>query len=171
MEHPVLITTAIVVGVTAGVFSVCYWPRRGRTFDFDAGGKQGAFEDHAKRYQDLAKLVITLSTASVAFLVNFLVGLTTDKSNRGPYSLRLEEVSPWVITFLGLSTVSLLFFILFENMYYEDYVHSKYTESPEASRETYTAKKYAAVLTMAWTGLLWFLVAYGFVAIGLLRKS
>lgn len=42
----------------------------------------GGFEPHLKRYQDLAQLILTLATATVAFLVNFLVGLHVDE--KGP---------------------------------------------------------------------------------------
>jgi hypothetical protein len=158
--HPAATSLSIGASVFAVAFLLSYWPRRKKTFDFDVRGEFGAFEPHAKRYQDLAKLILTLSTASIAFVVNFLVGLTADAKTRSPYSLRLEAASPWVIAFLCLSTVSLLLFLLFENLFYEDYVHSKYTRNPSDSKETYTGRRYALNLTFAWTGLLWFFVAY-----------
>jgi hypothetical protein len=164
MKHPAVAAFSIAMVVFVVAFLICYWPRRKKTFDFDAGGEFGAFEPHAKRYQDLAKLVLTLSTASTAFLANFLVSLSADLKTRNPYSLRLEAASPWVIAFLCLSAVSLLLFMLFENLFYEDYVHCRYTRQPCDSKETYTGARYALNLTFGWTGLLWFLVAYATLA-------
>jgi len=160
MKHPVVIALGIAVVVFAVAFLICYWPRRKKTFDFDVRGEFGAFEPHAKRYQDLAKLVLTLATASIAFLVNFLVNLNADLKTRSSYSLRLEATSPWVIAFLCLSAMSLLLFLLFENLFYEDYVHSRYTRQPCDSKETYSGARYALNLTFGWTGLLWFFIAY-----------
>jgi len=163
MKYPALAASGIAIAVYCVAFFVCYWPRRGRTFNFDAREEFGAFEPHAKRYQDLAKLILTLSTASIAFLVNFLVNLNPN-AVRSAYSIRLEVASAWVIAFLCLSAISLLLFLLFENLFYEDYVHSKYTAHPRHSRETYTGARYAVNLTFGWTGLLWFFVAYAILA-------
>jgi hypothetical protein len=163
MKHPALAAAGIALAVDCVAFFICYWPRRARTFNFDPREEFGAFESHAKRYQDLAKLVLTLATASIAFLVNFLVNLNPS-GNRSAYSMRLEAASPWVISFLCISAVSLLLFLLFENLFYEDYVHSKYTSNPNDSRETYTGARYAMNLTFGWTGLLWFFMAYAIVA-------
>jgi hypothetical protein len=56
-------------------------------------GYKGAFEPHAKRYQALAKLVLTLAAASAAFLLSFLANIDISKP-RSSYSIRLEYVAP-----------------------------------------------------------------------------
>src|ERR1700751_1040363 len=124
MRHPTIWASGIATVVYAVAFFSCYLPRRGKTFNFDVRGEFGAFEPHAKRYQDLAKLILTLSTASIGFLVNFLVNLGPDAKARSPYSLKLEAASPWVIAFLCLSTTSGVLFLLAENLFYEDYFHA-----------------------------------------------
>lgn len=160
--RPILSTVVIWAVVSLVAYFVCCLPRRKMIFDFDPGGRHGEFEAHAKRYQALASLVLTLSTASIAFLLNFLVNLTAEARNRSLYSLKLESGSPRAIVLLCLSATCALLFLLFENLFYEDYVHSKYTPDPKKSKETYTGKRYALVLTLAWTGLLWFFFAYTF---------
>lgn len=111
--------------------------------------------------------MITLSTASVAFFLNFLVNLPADPKSRSVYSLRLESALPRSITFLCLSGACGLFFIFLENLFYEDYVHSKYTRDPEDSRETYTGVRYAVILALAGTGLILFLLAFASLAMKL----
>jgi hypothetical protein len=108
MKYPTLAASGIALAVYCVAFLVCYWPRRGRTFNFDAREEFGAFEPHAKRYQDLAKLILTLSTASIAFLVNFLVNLTPS-ATRSAYSVRLEAASPWVVAFLCQHRLTVIF--------------------------------------------------------------
>jgi len=63
---------------------------------------QGGFEPHLRRYQALAQLLLTLATATVAFLVNFLVGIHVDEK-RGIYSLRLEGACRSTIVFRDYS--------------------------------------------------------------------
>jgi hypothetical protein len=87
-------------------------------YEFDAGRKEGAFEPHAKRYQDLARLVLTLATASAAFLLSFLVNIDINKQQNS-YSTRLEAVFPFAMAFLCLSAGSCLTFMLFHSIYYE----------------------------------------------------
>src|SRR5664280_1023260 len=115
MAHQLVVTSAIGITLFIVAYLFCYLPRRGKTFAFDVSGQYGAFEQHAKRYQELAKLILTLSTASIAFLVNFLVNLSPDANKRGIYSFRLENASPGVIGFLYLRRISMLLFLLFEN--------------------------------------------------------
>ena len=112
MGHPLPVITGIALVIFAIAYLLCYLPRKDKTFDFDAGGKFGAFEPHASRYQDLAKLVLTLATASIAFLVNFLVNIPTDQKNRSLYSFRLEDGASWVVACLCVSVASLLLFLL-----------------------------------------------------------
>src|SRR5256885_2168842 len=143
MGHPLSVTAGIALAVFGVAYLLCYLPRKNKTFDFDPCGKFGEFEPHAKRYQELAKLVLTLATASIAFLVNFLVNISPDQKNRYLYSVRLETGAPSVIACLCVSVASVLLFLLFENLFYEDYAHSKYTREPKDSRETYTGARYA----------------------------
>jgi hypothetical protein len=62
-------------------------------YEFDPGRIQEAFEPHAKRYQALAKLVLTLAAASAAFLLSFLANIDISKP-RSSYSIRLEYAEP-----------------------------------------------------------------------------
>ena len=144
-----------------------YWPKRKCTFDFDPGGRKGEFESHAKRYASLANLLLTLSSASAAFLINFLVTLDPTKP-RTQYSYRLEQATPAAITLLGLSAASCIGFMLFQNLFYEEYVHSKFPREGVRPRETYTGARYALNLTFAGAGFVYFLLAYVIVAAWLL---
>jgi hypothetical protein len=163
-ERPILSTLLIAVAVMLIAYLWCYWPRRKLAFDFDPGGRRGEFENHAKRYQALARLLLTLCTATVAFLFSFLVNLPADPTHRNIYSLKLESACPRVVTCLGLSAACALLFLLFQNLFYEDYIHSKYTTDPKKTRETYSGERYALMLTFAAAGLFWFFFAYLFVA-------
>lgn len=168
-NHPVLSTAVPAVAAFAIFYLWFYWPRRRKTFDYDPGEKMGAFEEHAKRYQSLATLLLTLSSASVAFFVNFLVNIAPDSSNRNFHSLRLESAAPSTITLLCLSATCALAFLLCQSLFYEDYVHSKYTVDPRHSRETYTGARYALTLTLATAGLVFFLLAFVVLALSLFR--
>lgn len=117
---------------------------------------QGGFEPHLKRYQDLAQLVLTLATATVAFLVNFLTGIHADEK-RGVYSLKLESACPTAIVFLGLSAAFAIVFILRENLEYERYCHSPL-------RDTYTPASYALNLALGYSCVIWFFFSYVFLA-------
>lgn len=163
-------TFIIATAIFAVVYLQFYWPRRNCTFAFDPGGRKGEFESHAKRYQSLAKLMLTLSSASAAFLVNFLVNLDPSKP-RATYSYRLESAAPATITLLCLSAASCIAFMLFQNLFYEDYVHSKFPREGIAARETYTGARYALNLTFAGAGFVYFLVAYGIVAAWLFTST
>ena len=158
-----LSTLAIASAVFVLLYLRFYWPRRKQIFDFDPGERKGEFEPHAERYQSLSKLVLTLASASTAYLVNFLVNLDGTKP-RTSYSLRLEAVAPTALTLLCLSAGSCLGFLLLENLYYEDYVHSKYPSEGIAPRETYTGARYATILMLSGTGLVFFVLAYVIVA-------
>jgi hypothetical protein len=117
---------------------------------------QGGFEPHLKRYQELAQLVLTLATATVAFLMNFLTGIHPEEK-RSVYSLRLESASRSAIVFLGLSAIFAIAFILGENLAYETYCH-------HARRDTYTAQSYALNLALGYSGIACFLFAYAYLA-------
>ncbi len=162
--RPILSTVIIGACIFLAFYFAFYWPRRKLTFDFDPGGRYGEFEKHAERYQSLARLMLTLSSASVAFLINFLVNVAPDAKNRNSYSLKLESASPRTIALLCLSATCALGFLLCQNLFYEDYVHSKYSENPARSRETYTGARYALTLTLAGAGLAFFFFAFMFLA-------
>jgi hypothetical protein len=130
------------------------------TPDKDVGEVSGGFEPHLKRYQDLAQLVLTLATATVAFLVNFLAGIHPD-DKRGPYSIKLENACPSAIAFLALSAFFAISFILLENLAYETYSHSP-------KRNTYSAKWYALNISLGYSSVICFFVAYAFIAFRLL---
>src|SRR5882724_7852130 len=100
-DHPV-VSSLLSASLLFVVFYVTFYlPMRGHFWDYDPGGRQGEFEKHAERYQSLAKLVLTLSAASVAFLLNFLVNIDPTKS-RSSYSIKMESAAPSVISFLCL---------------------------------------------------------------------
>jgi hypothetical protein len=157
--HPVILS-AIAAGFVFGiVYLILYLPRKGKILDYDPGGRKGEFENHAGRYQSLAQLMFGAAAASIAFLIGFLVNIDPAKC-RSVYSFRLERATPSVTLFLCLSAACGLGYALFQALFYEDYTHAKYPEDPNESRETYTAAKYAWNLTLAASGLLYFLVAY-----------
>ena len=120
----------------------------------------GGFEPHLKRYQELAQLILTLATATVAFLMNFLTSIHVDEK-RTVYSLRLEGACPSAIIFLGFSAFFAIAFILRENQTYEGYCHAPL-------RNTYTPASYAANLSLGYSCLFWFFFAYGYLAYRLL---
>lgn len=119
----------------------------------------GGFEPHLKRYQNLAQLFLTLATATVAFLVHFLVGIgpTSNGQARGRYDIRLENASRSSMVFLGLTAVSAILFIVSYSVAYEEYCQDK-------ERKTYTLKWYAINLSLACSCIFWFFFAYGFLA-------
>jgi hypothetical protein len=117
----------------------------------------GGFEPHLQRYQDLAKLLLTLGAATIAFLVNFLTGIPVD-GKRSIYSIRLEKACPSSIALLGLSAACAIIFLLSENYAYETYCH-------DAQRDTYTPAWYAANLALGFSGFGFFLCAYAWLAL------
>ena len=166
--HPIVSSLLSASAIFGVLYFAFYWPKKGFTWDFDPGGRSGEFEKHAARYQSIAKLVLTLAAASVAFLLNFLVNIDPLKPRNG-YSVKLESASPAIITFLCLSVACGLSFLLCQALFYEDYVHAKYPANQSKSRETYTAARYAWNLTLAASGLLYFLIAYILAAACVLR--
>lgn len=121
---------------------------------------QGGFEPHARRYQDLAKLLLTIAAATIAFLVNFLASIHVDEK-RSPYSLALESACPFSICLLGLSALCAILFLFSENYAYETYCH-------DPNRNTYTPGWYALNLSLAFFGFLFFFLGYAFLAFRIL---
>jgi len=129
-------------------------------YEFDAGRKEGAFEPHANRYQDLARLVLTLAAASAAFLLSFLVNIDVSKPSNS-YGSRLEDAAPFAMVFLCLSAGSCLTFMLLQNIYYEHYTHRVYpTKEDDTRKSPYSGKKYAIVLMFAEASMFFFASAY-----------
>jgi len=140
-------------------------------FEMDPGSEPKAFEEHLKRYQGLFQLVVTLSTATVAFLVNFLIGISDDKP-RSVYSRRLELACPFTILVLRFSVIFALLFIIFENLAYEaysEYLQNQIKKASSRRQSPYSRHWYAANLSFGYSSLLLFLLAYGFIALRLLK--
>src|SRR6266481_1476264 len=127
-QRPML-STLLTGAILLFIFFLFYYvPRRKLTFDFDPGGRMGEFEKHASRYQSLATLMLTICTASIAFIINFLVNLTPDIKQRNVHTLQFEQAAPRTIAYLCLSAGCCVLFLLCQNLFYEDYVHAKYTK-------------------------------------------
>src|SRR5579871_4658906 len=115
--HPVLQTAFWSIVMFVALFLFFYLRLPPGTFNFDPGGCKGAFEPHAKRYQKLASLVLTLNTAAIGFMLNFLVNLPSGSAARNSYSLGLESAAASAVTMLSLSTASGVIFLLLENYF------------------------------------------------------
>src|SRR3981189_1895809 len=72
----------------------------------DPGDKAGSFEPHIKRYLDLARLVLTLAAASIAFLFNLIVTLPPPISRE-----YLLSVPPRAVLYLCATILFLLLFM------------------------------------------------------------
>ena len=79
-------------------------PREGRSLLLDPKHNNDArlkaeerFEPHSKRYQDLAKLAITLSAAALTFLVSVTFN---EKPMNPPFAVRIQAVTPIIAGFL-----------------------------------------------------------------------
>lgn len=114
----------------------------------------GDFEPHAKRYQDLAKLAITLSAGAIAFLINFLA---SDKVAGSVFAQKVQRVAPIECGFFGSAIALLVLFMVCQSYLYEQYCHAP-------THKTYTRTKYAVSLTLGWTGLLSFILGFGWLA-------
>jgi len=123
--------------------------------------ENGTFEPHAKRYQDLAGLIIALSTAGIAFLISILA---SEKSSAPEFGKTLRAIAPIVIGFFGASTALLISFMLLQTYLYEEYCHSP-------DHNTYVSWKYALNVTLGWTGLLSFILGFGWLAANLFSHS
>jgi len=159
----------VIVTVASGtaVFVVLYFlawltlkapkDEKGTYYYFDPRKERGKFEPHAERYQGIAKLLITLSTASLAFLINFLVSISPDRNLRSPHSLKLEFIAPQVMGFLCLSVLFAILFVFLQTYFYEEYCHS-------AEQDTYRVWKYSLQVANGYSALTWFFVAYAYIA-------
>ena len=114
----------------------------------------GDFEPHSKRYQDLAKLAITLSAAVIAFLIGILAN---EKSSVSALGQKIAAVAPIVVGYFGSCIGSLIFFMVVQSLCYEAYCHS-----PE--HDSYKRWKYAINMSLGWTGLVSFVLGFVWLA-------
>jgi hypothetical protein len=114
----------------------------------------GEFGPHSQRYQDLAKLAIALSTGAIAFLVNTLA---SQKPPLPDFAQRIASVAPIVVGFFGMTITFLILFMTLQTLWYEEYCHSP-------THNTYKAWKYALCNSLGWSGLLSFLLGFGWLA-------
>ena len=121
--------------------------------------EHGDYEPHSKRYQELAKLAITLSAAAIAFLISIVA---SDKPLAPAFTLRIQMVAPIVCGFFGSSIALLVLFMVLQSVWYEEYCHS-----PDHS--TYKRWKYAFSTSLGWTGLLSFVLGFLWLARNLFR--
>ena len=131
----------------------------------DPGDKVGSFEPHIKRYLDLARLVLTLAAASIAFLFNLIVTRTTPISRE-----YLLSVPPRAVLYLCATILFLLLFMTLLTLFYEKYSHFHYLprNHSESQCGQYKRWKYALVNACGYTGLALFFVAYLRLALSLL---
>jgi hypothetical protein len=133
-------------------------------FQMDPHGAPGKFEEHLKRYQNFTQLLITLATATIAYLVNFLLNLSNGKPENA-VGERLQSVCPIAITLLGWSIVFGFLFIALESLAYEAYSHR------EGARSNYSRLSYATNLAFGYSAAVSFLLAYGVVGFSVLRQA
>jgi len=112
------------------------------------------YEPHSKRYQDLAKLAITLSAAAIAFLINIVA---SDKPVAPKFAQRVEAVAPFVAGLFGACIALLVLFMVVQAVWYEEYCHS-----PDHS--TYKRWKYALSTSLGYAGLLSFVLGFMWLA-------
>jgi hypothetical protein len=149
------------------IFLAFWFPARKISHLMDPGDKPGAFEPHIKRYQELARLVLTLATASAAFLINLIVN-PPEKHAQSDAAAKLLNAAPQAILFLCATAFFLLLFMTLLNFFYENYSHFHYLPEthPDKKRGTgeYRRWKYALVLSLGYSGLLAFFGAYAWLA-------
>ena len=158
----VLCPIGIVAVIVLLVFAIC---KRQYYFYFDPKDnihqqlkdEKGDFNSHSGRYQDLAKLVITLSVGAIAFLVNTWVG---QKPPVTVYVEKLTGVTPIVVGFFGAAIALCILFMTLQTVWYEQYCHSP-------NHNSYRAWKYALCNVFGWTGLVAFVLGVGWLAANL----
>ena len=106
-----------------------------------------------------------LATASIAFLLNFLIGQRADRQVT-LYGVRLSRVAPWSILFLCASVFFIICFMSLSNYFYESYSHFRYVKDDlkRPGEGEYKRWKYSTVLTCGYLGLGCFFVAYAILA-------
>jgi len=124
-------------------------------YNMDRANIPGEFEKHLTRYQDFAKLIITLAGTAAGLIINVLIGLDVSHNS---YRDRFVAGAPAAIVFFGFSVGAMVFFIILLNLFYEEYTHSE-------KKDTYTAPKYALVQALGALGSLCFVIGSFMVAI------
>jgi phosphate/sulfate permease len=151
------------------VFFVCFFSlQKGSHYFFDPKhnvdqklkDEKGDYEPHSKRYQELAKLAITLSAAAIGFLISIVA---SDKPIAPVFSQRVQSVAPIVCGFFGFCIATLVLFMVLQSIWYEQYCHS-----PDHS--SYKRWKYALSTSLGWTGLLSFVLGFLWLARNLFRS-
>jgi len=153
--------------LTIVVYLICFFSlKKGCHYFFDPKHNvdprlkdAGDYERHSARYQDLAKLAITLSAAAIAFLINILI---TDKPPT-VFVQRIQQVSPIEFGFFGFCIACLVFFMVLQSIWYEEYSHSP-------NHSSYKRWKYALSTSLGWTGLLSFVLSFLWLARNLFRS-
>jgi hypothetical protein len=155
-----------------GSFLVFWLPWRNLDHLMDPRGEPGGFEPHLKRYQDLARLILTLATAALAFLVNLIVNPPANRasSEAGP---RLLNAALQAILLLCAAIFFLLLFMTLLNFFYENFSHFYYLPPSSPAKKAgiglYRRWKYALVLSSGYSGLLSFFAAFAYLALTLAR--
>jgi hypothetical protein len=150
------------------VYLVCFFSlHKGSHYFFDPKHNvdarlkdAGDYEPHSKRYQDLAKLAITLSGAAIGFLISILA---SDKPIASAFAQKVQFVAPIVSGFFGSCIALLVLFMVLQSVWYEQYCHS-----PDHS--AYKRWKYALSTSLGWTGLLAFVLGFLWLARNLFRS-
>jgi hypothetical protein len=119
--------------------------------------EKGDFGPHYGRYSDLARLLITISAAVIAFLVNTLAN---EKEPAPEIMQAIKTTAPIVVGFFGSSIALLILFLAVMAKSYEDYCHSE-------THSTYHRWIYAATISTGATGLVMFATGVVWLANGL----
>jgi len=110
LSSPITATVLSALFVFTAIFLAFWLPARKIYHLMDPGDKPGAFEPHIKRYQELARLVLTLATASAAFLMNLIVNPPV-KHATSDTAATLLNAAPQAILFLCAAVFFLLLFM------------------------------------------------------------
>jgi hypothetical protein len=130
-------------------------PKHNRDVELKKEG--GEFGPHMQRYQDLSKFAITLSAGATAFLINTLIN---QKPPIPAVTQRAIDCAPIVVGYFGITIATLIIFMLVQDLWYEEYCHSP-------KHNTYKAWKYATSYSLGFTGLVSFVLGFGWLALGL----
>ena len=173
LSDPIISTVLSAAFVFTAIFLAFWLPARKISHLMDPGDKPGAFEPHIKRYQDLARLVLALATASAAFLINLIVN-PPEKHGLSDTAAKLLSAAPQAILFLCATAFFLLLFMTLLNFFYENYSHFHYLPETHTDKKRGTGEyrrwKYAIVLSLGYSGLLAFFSAYAWLARSLFRN-
>ena len=158
---PVGIAAVLYIGIFATV-------RRRFFFFFDPKhnshralmDENGDFSSHSRRYFDIAKLVIALSSGAIAFLINTWANL---KPPTTPFIQNLLGVTPIVVGFFGAAVALCIIFMVLQTVWYEEYCHA-----PDHS--SYRAWKYAVCNVCGYTGILSFVLGFAWLAANLFPR-